>query len=324
VLRTTSVDTQSADCAVCTKAVPLALYPVRDLVLGGEGVWPFVLCTECGHGYLDPRPTDEALGAFYESLYTPENTRLMAQVGKSGFERRLQRRRLRALQDAGLVDPQKILDVGAGLGVYLERLAAAFPGAGAVGVETSIQAASEAQKRKGITVLAESFERADLEEGAFDLVCMNHILEHLARPRSFLEKAERLLRAGGLLQVEVPRLDGWARRLLGRWYWPHLPPQHLQLFSREGLERLLQETGFTVESRYTAGYPASLSSALVLGVRFTVGSRSRYARNWLVRAPVVVVGLALLPVALALDGLVAPILNRLGAGDILTVVARKQ
>ena len=119
-------------------------------------------------------------------------------------------------------------------------------------------------------------------------------------------------------------MDGWARRLFGRWYWPHLPPQHLQLFTRRGLETLLESCGFEVESVHTAGYPATASATLVLSARHTIGSRSPHADNWLVRGPAALLGVVLLPFTLLFDLLLAPELDRGGAGDILTVVARRR
>ncbi len=315
------MDTQPATCAVCQGTASRPLYPVRDLVLGEKGEWPFVCCVACGHGYLDPRPTNAALAAFYAALYTPQNTEIMRRVGESAFEQRLQKRRVRAIRRALEGVPSRVMDVGAGLGFYLARLAAAFPDAEAIGVDTSPQAA-EAAKKQGVRILAQPFEDLEQDAGSVDLLSMNHLLEHLPDPGAFLSKAHALLSVGGVLQVEVPRLDGWARRLFGRWYWPHLPPQHLQLFSREGLQVLLEQHGFDVVSQHTSGYPATWLATLILLVRHTVGSQSRHARNWGVRLPVVCLGLAFLPVAAALDILLAPLLNRAGGGDILTVVAR--
>ena len=316
------VETQPARCAACGGAVPQPLYVVFDLVMDGEGDWPFVCCADCGHGYLDPQPTPQALGQFYKALYTPENTDLMHKVAASGFERRLQKRRVAAIERTGLQAGGAVLDVGAGLGFYLERLVGAFAPERAVGVETSAQAAAEAAKRAGVEIVAQPFEEAQLAAGTFDLVCMNHILEHLVEPGEFVEKAAGLLRPGGLLQVEVPRMDGWARRLFGRWYWPHLPPQHLQLFTRKGLEGLLESRGFEVHSVHTSGYPATASASLVLAAQHVFGSKSGYAHNWLVRGPAALLGICCLPFTLAFDLLMAPLLDRCGAGDILTLVGR--
>ena len=41
------------------------------------------------------------------------------------------------------------------------------------------------------------------------------------------------------------------------------------------------------------GRPTTASATLVLAARYTIGSKSRYAHNWLVRGPVALVGLGL-------------------------------
>jgi SAM-dependent methyltransferase len=271
---------------------------------------------------LHPRPGPETLERFYRELYTPENLVLMRKIGESPFESALQRSRLRGIQKCLSRPLHRVLDLGAGLGFFLARLAKNFPEAEVCGVELSPQAASEARKISGVEVRCEALDRVRAEPSG--LVCMNHVLEHLDDPRAALLHAYSLLSPGGLLEIEVPRLEGWGRRLLGRWSWIHLPPQHLHLFTAQGLARLLSETGFSEPLHsHTHSYPFTLCTGLVHVVRFTVGSRSRRRTQWWWRIPAVALAFVLLPLAALVDLLGAPLLDRAGRGDILTLVVER-
>lgn len=320
----TVAETTPAVCGACGADRPQVQYPVRDLLWVSPGDWRFVTCGACGHGYLDPRPSDAALGAFYSALYTPDNLQTMIRIGESGFDRGLQRRRVRDIRRAVEGPVRRLLDVGCGVGFFLRELGRAFPGAEALGVEVGGPAADHAESL-GLTLHKTSFDQVALEPGSVDVLCMNHLVEHLPDPAAALARAAALVRPGGVIEVEVPRLDGWGRRWLGRWWWPHMPPQHIQIFSAEGLARALAGAGFSrVVSTRTAGYPLTASAALVLFARFTAGSESAHAGNWLVRGPATLLGLLALPLTVLFDALVAPLLNGpLGMGDILTVVARR-
>jgi hypothetical protein len=76
--------------------------------------------------------------------------------------------------------------------------------------------------------------------------------------------------------------------------------------------------------RARKGYPLQACTTLVLFSRFTFGTQSRHKSNWLVRGPLMLLGLTLLPWFFLFDLLIAPLLNLMGMGDILLVVGRKR
>ncbi len=311
-------------CAVCGSHEADVRYPVQDLVQAQRDHWWFVTCKSCGHGYLSPHPSEQELSELYGNLWSPEGLQLANNVGRSGFEKTLTRSRLEGIRQ-GLADHpvRRLLDVGCGLGFFLHALHEAWPKAEAIGVELVDQAASRAE-RPGVDVLRGPWEQVDLPTDSFDIVTLIHFLEHQTDPGADIERAALLLRPGGVLVVEVPRLDGWGRRLFGRWYWPHLPPQHLQLFSRKGLVKLLGDRGLSQCFTHSRkGYPLQATTTLVLFARFTFGSQSRFRDNWWIRGPLVALGFSILPISLLFDLLLAPLLNLLGLGDILLVVGRK-
>jgi SAM-dependent methyltransferase len=74
---------------------------------------------------------------------------------------------------------------------------------------------------------------------------MFDVIEHIDPPRRTLERVHELLRPRGLLLLVTPDAASLSARVLGR-RWPHLLPEHVVCFSRDGLRRLLAATGFDV------------------------------------------------------------------------------
>lgn len=311
-------------CAVCGADAPKPQYTVFDLIWQQPGEWTFVVCGSCGHGYLDPRPDGPSLGELYDNLYNPDALALMVKVGESGFDRSLRKGRIRAIVAAmSGRSVRRVLDAGCGVGNFIREMKEAFPEAEVIGIETGPAAAELAAQKPGVTVLSDDFENLNLPDGCVDVLTMNHMLEHVPEPRLTLRHAARLVGPGGVVEIELPWKDGWARTLTGRWCWLHLPPQHLQWFTRDGLLNLLKEEGFgQVLAVKTVGYPMLLTAALVLAARFTTGSVSPHAKNWLIRGPATLFGFLLLPFA-ALFDLLAMLFLDPWRGDILRVVARR-
>lgn len=136
--------------------------------------------------------------------------------------------------------PGKVLDVGASTGIMLDIFRE--HGWQTWGVESSVSAQSV--KLKGHRVLNTFFEKATLPENYFDLVILNHTLEHMNDPAKVLEKARNVLKVGGVVYVDVPNAGGLGSIIL-RKKWPYLLPlEHKHQFTRQGLEKVFKQTGF--------------------------------------------------------------------------------
>jgi SAM-dependent methyltransferase len=306
-------------CPVCGATEAEPQYDVVDLVFDADGTWSFARCA-CGHGSLAPPPSDAELTELYERLYDPDKLELMQKVNASGFDKQLRKLRVEQVKAAlGGRAVSRILDVGCGLGHFASELRDAVGAEQVYGVELNEAAGAEASGR-GVTVLKQFFDDVELE--AVDVVSMNHFLEHHPRPHEAVAKAASLLQPGGVLEIEVPRMDGWGRNLLGPYWWPHLPPQHLHLFTKAGLVKTIEATGLTVQATWTRGYPATITAGWMHWVRRTLGRSSPHRRNPIARLTAWIVGLAGLPVTLSLDAVIAEPLHR-KAGDILGVVATR-
>ena len=135
-----------------------------------------------------------------------------------------------------------LLDVGAGVGTLLS--VAARSGFIVHGVEVSEWASAFAREEKGLDVLTGTLEDARLETEAFDIVVINHVLEHVINPRALLAEVHRILKNDGLLVIGVPNIGSIMAGLRGG-KWPSLrPKEHIWHFSPATLKRLATEAGF--------------------------------------------------------------------------------
>lgn len=136
----------------------------------------------------------------------------------------------------------KMLEVGSATGVMLKLFT--NRGWDALGIEPS--GSSQETKKKGLRVINVKFEDAKLPNDYFDLVVLNHTLEHMANPKLVLKRINTLLRDGGIVFIDVPNFGSLSSKLLGKRWSYLLPEEHKSQFAKESLTKLLKDNGFKV------------------------------------------------------------------------------
>lgn len=151
-----------------------------------------------------------------------------------------------------------LLDVGTGVGALLH--VARANGFDVKGIEVSPWAAGFAREEKGLDVRSGTLEEAGFNAGSFDVVVINHVLEHVPDPAAVLREAGRVLKDDGLLVVGVPNFGSIKARLASaRWVslrpgehrWHFTPATLRKLVSRCGLGEVYFESG---ENHLPAGW----------------------------------------------------------------------
>jgi SAM-dependent methyltransferase len=158
-------------------------------------------CHDCGLLFVNPLPRLDEL----ERQYAPEGA--WAETRKVRARRPPQAPPARDSRDVVLdalaahvpvyAPPRgaRVLDFGCGPGKFLDRLQDA--GWETYGIEPSTTAAFERHVQ---------LERPP-QDGSFDLVLLNHVLEHVTNPLEILRHLSQSLREGGVLFVGVPAVD---------------------------------------------------------------------------------------------------------------------
>ncbi len=134
------------------------------------------------------------------------------------------------------------LDIGAGVGTLVQ--VAGDHGFRAHGVEVSEWASAYARDERGLNVVTGTIEDAAFPDAYFDVIVVNHVLEHVTDPAKLLGEANRILKDNGVIIVGVPNIGSIMSRLL-RERWPSLrPEEHIWHFTPRTLRRLMNKTGF--------------------------------------------------------------------------------
>ncbi len=185
--------------------------------------------------YTRPQIAPEDMAAFYPAAYSAHAPDRAA--------RHAVRRRGGDPWDA---DPPHegaaLLDVGCGSGAYLLRQQAR--GWVVAGIEPSRRAVDAAQRMGLHDVRCCELAGAELPSGAFHLVTLLGVLDHIAEPLPALRALCASCAPGGRCVVTVPNAAGAAARLFGA-SWPGWDlPRHQNHFATGTLRRLLEEAGF--------------------------------------------------------------------------------
>lgn len=264
------------DCPICSHSqLNPAPWRPRDYEYGVEADFGFRFCARCGVGVASPLPEPPQIPKFYPPEYTAYGNatgKLNAWI--------LDRYARNEARRFGRAWPRetRVLDVGCGAGDFLKALRESGV-ENARGLESDPRAVALAQ-REGLRVDAGEFESSVWPPESFDVIRMNHSLEHFHSPARALAIARAALRPGGVLVGETPNTECLDFRLLGRFWGGWHFPRHLWMFSRKSLTALAAREGFRVaEIRNcyrTVGWSAGLQNWLVDKLRISAPRGGRF------------------------------------------------
>lgn len=140
---------------------------------------------------------------------------------------------------------RRLLEIGVGSGSFLNT--ARKRGYEVMGCDLSAPICERVRRIHGIAMHDKSL--ATLPgENRFDIIVMNHVLEHVNQPIAFLNEVHRLLAPGGVVHIAVPNIACWEAKLAG---WTSYEPYHLAYFDPQTLERTVTTGDLTIERMTT-------------------------------------------------------------------------
>lgn len=211
-------------------------------------------CTGCGTLQLVPIPTREELEQAYLTEYAsaghcdgdPDTRRVSAAPYYAAI--------LRAFEKHGGRGP--VLDHGAGWGGLCELFIQ--KGYECTGVEPSQRMADHCASLQLPVTHGDFWDAGD---GPFGAILMSAVFEHLCNYEQWLMHAREVLAPEGLIVSMQPTAPfatfmgqllraGMRGRPLPQLHQVFCPPWHTVLFSFEGMQRLFERHGFTLEAVY--------------------------------------------------------------------------
>jgi SAM-dependent methyltransferase len=247
-----------AHCAICDGLL-------ADEPCAISGTYHYRRCRGCGTAQLDPQPSAEELGRFYEGYhasldrgydrYEPRTAEDFP--AKAALIRSLLRprevvgaaQRVSQSTAPGSVQSEaqpRLLDVGCGSGAFLRT--ATESGFRAEGIDLS-HAATERARAAGLQAHTGDLirDRPPTWNQAFDAVTLLATIEHLPDPVATLTAARACLAPGGILICDTGLGEAGVECLLPGYSQWYEAPEHLFVFTARGLAEAMTAAGLVPE-----------------------------------------------------------------------------
>lgn len=139
--------------------------------------------------------------------------------------------------------PGRLLDFGCGIGLFLKE--ANSHGYDIYGIELNRGAVDHIRKNALFPIFL-TIEETTKQLGScfFDIIVLNHTLEHVSDPLNVLSGLKKLLKPSGLIVVVVPYYNRLTR-VINRYYHFLIVKGHQFYFIEKTLTQYLVKTGFT-------------------------------------------------------------------------------
>jgi len=211
-------------------------------------------CPTCRTLYVNPRPKVEPLREFY--VHSPSSRYWVEEFFKPVAEARRKKifrpRAAYVAESLPALAQEKIGDIGAGFGLFLEELRRRWPRGQFVAIEPSPEMAAIC-RAKDLGVEETTIEDLPGSEGSYALLTAFELLEHLHTPESMVAKAYRLLRPGGYFLATTLSGEGFDIQIMWDKSRSVFPPHHLNFLNPESFALLCRNAGFEVKAMETPG-----------------------------------------------------------------------
>ncbi|MDP3966116.1 MAG: class I SAM-dependent methyltransferase [archaeon] len=245
------------NCPLCGSSKIHFLYKNQDKNLGSKGSFNQDLCEICNCIFLNPQPEKKEVLGFYpkDKYYSLQRidkgskANLKIELCKTYFGGGNQLKKILfspisfLARGAKMKKGLKVLDIGSGSGQFLYEMKKF--GLDVYGLEPG-EFNRDETKKEGLKIENKPLEKTKYKKESFDLITLNHVLEHLENPGLALSKIKSLLKKDGLFIVAVPNSRSLAHFLFRKNWYQLDTPRHLINYSDKNLNRTLKKSGFRI------------------------------------------------------------------------------
>ncbi|MCK5541121.1 MAG: class I SAM-dependent methyltransferase [Desulfobacterales bacterium] len=144
---------------------------------------------------------------------------------------------------SGALSGKKILDVGCFTGDFLDL--ALKENAETYGIELQEDAAQISNKKHYGRILNCQFNDAAFDK-TFDIVTLFGLIEHVTTPEILLENISSWMKSESLLIIQTPNAGSFWSSILGKFWPPYAPVEHIHYFSAKNIKQFLEKYNYTV------------------------------------------------------------------------------
>ena len=222
---------EEISCIICGSTQRTEFIHLSDRLADQSGKVYYLVQCSCGFVYLNPRPTESEIGAFYKHPeYEPY-------LGDGLLYRMVQNWALRwkykKISRTNNRVKGKLLDIGGGQGGFCSYMKKK-------GWDTTLQDPNDVVgNRKNNNDLKTIRSLCDLkDDDKYELITLWHSLEHIHNIEDLYHRIQKHLKSEGILVVAVPNLDAPERKYFNEDWAPYDAPRHLYHFTPDNLEHL--------------------------------------------------------------------------------------
>jgi 2-polyprenyl-3-methyl-5-hydroxy-6-metoxy-1,4-benzoquinol methylase len=178
----------------------------------------------------------------------------------------------------------RLLEVGVGSGSLLSFMASR--GFAVEGCDMAREVCKHVEVTRGYRMHCGQLQSIEGDQ-SFDVIVMNHVVEHVSDPVGLLTDAARLLKPRGILHIAVPNVGSWEARLSG---WTSYQPYHLVYFNPVSLTQAvtraqLKPIRMSTHEPFSGWFLAVLRSGIrraVTNGEFAGDRRAKLTGSWAV------------------------------------------
>lgn len=207
-------------------------------------------CGVCDFLFVHPYPTLEEIKSYYSSNYRGASEDYYPKLNS-----RKRRAFVKSLRFFRYVYRKRVLDTGCGGGIMADAFRRL--GADSHGMDVSDNSIKFAKKNfSRCTFYCEDFETMARRGLQFDFMFTSEVMEHLAGPHACLRFIAASSKPGTVIYVATPDSAHIAVPSdISNWT-DICPPEHLQWFNQDNIERLFNNYGFKLIKSFPKKTPA--------------------------------------------------------------------
>ncbi len=229
-------DSEEISCIYCNSTEASLLF--------AKNMFKVVQCNNCGLQYVANPPQEKEVSNIYtEKYFTGDLSRFgyIDYLEEEEYNRINQDKIIKNIEK--YVSGGKILDVGCASGGFLKLFSKNWD---KYGNDVSSFICKHAKELQDCKIIEGEFNNLSFPDESFDVISFLDSLDHMKNPIASLEKAFQLLKKGGLIVITCGDADSIFAKIMDKRWYLYIPPTHLFFFSRNILDRMLNNLGFEI------------------------------------------------------------------------------
>lgn len=202
-------------------------------------------CNECQLVSTYPLADLQTTEKHYASKYKKGNYELLRKFAKqylTVYEQFATILQKRLTEKNKSLKGLKVLDIGCFTGDFLRIMQKR--GADVYGIELQDEAVKIANKKLQGRVSKADITTFKFSKNTYDIITLLGLVEHVPDPAALLKSSYKLLNTDGIIMIQTPNSTSLLARVMGKFWPPFSPIEHVHLFSKKSLIDALRKEGF--------------------------------------------------------------------------------